>query len=116
MQASQCGNQKVDMIAFLRRHYPDQVRGTGRQYVTSQPACASTPWIVALSYHGAGEMSRKTSPPVSKILLLVAEVCAVGRRQLFGPVADGLQHAGEEPQRGGLVNEAQAAHQVAVVK
>jgi len=38
---------EIDMIAFLRRHYPDQVRGTGRRYVTSQPACASAPWIVA---------------------------------------------------------------------
>ena len=46
MQASQCGKPFDSMVAFLRRHYPDQVRGIGRQYVTSQPACASAPWIV----------------------------------------------------------------------
>ena len=40
---------KADMFAFLRRHYPDQVRGIRRQYVLSQPACASTPWIVGIS-------------------------------------------------------------------
>ena len=42
---------EIPMIAFLRRHYPDQVRGTGRRYVSSQPACTSAPWIVASSYH-----------------------------------------------------------------
>ena len=39
------------VIAFLRRHYPDQVRGTGRQCVSSQPACASAPWIMRAVYH-----------------------------------------------------------------
>ena len=45
------------MFAFLRRHYPDQVRGTGRRYVSSQPACASTPWIVRIFYHGCRFLS-----------------------------------------------------------
>ena len=39
-------DNKPYVIAFLRRHYPDQVRGTGRHCVSSQPACASAPWIV----------------------------------------------------------------------
>ena len=29
---------------FLRRHYPDQVPGSGRHYALSQPACASSPF------------------------------------------------------------------------
>jgi len=44
-------HKQYNMIAFLRRHYPDQVRGTGRLYVSSQPACASAPWIVLSVYH-----------------------------------------------------------------
>ena len=56
LETSQCGN-KSHIVAFLRQHYPDQVRGTGRQYVTSQPACASTPWIVRIFYHGCRFLS-----------------------------------------------------------
>ena len=31
-QALQCGKSMPDILAFLRRHYPDQVRGIGREY------------------------------------------------------------------------------------
>lgn len=48
-------------------------------------------------------------------LLILAEIGHIGGDELFGPVAHGLQMAGEKAQGFGLVHKAQAPYQVAVV-
>lgn len=48
-------------------------------------------------------------------LLILAEICGVGGKQLFGPIGNGLRLAGEEAQGLGLVGEAQTADEVSVV-
>ena len=49
------------------------------------------------------------------LLLIFAKLGGVGFQQLFGPVGNGLQTAGEEPQGFGLVHKAQAADEAPVI-
>ena len=56
-QALQCGKSMPDILAFLRRHYPDQVRGIGREYAHLSRLLPAPPWIVQAIKHIFGDLT-----------------------------------------------------------